>query len=335
MVLRFTMLLFMLLPLLSIAQQMPQYSQYIINNYLINPAIAGIEDYADVKVSFRSELSGVEGSPTTYYMSGHMPLGNSLKDKKNKSKTNTHAFGQGGDGKNVPRSHQFKPHHGLGVLAVHDGIGAFSKTEFQLGYAYHLRLSKSVKLASGIRIGAAQESIDNENLYFATPGDMAGQEWSTVKPNIAMGFWLYSSYFYVGFASAQLLANSVNFDNEIVEHSTQFVHHILTAAAKYPLTENIALIPAVMVMVMKTVPGSIDVNMRVVYNDRIWAGATYRQNNKYVVLAGVNINHLFDLGYAYDKGAPAYNDLGSGAHEVVLGMRISNKAKVLCPQNLW
>ena len=37
----------------AFAQQRPQYSQYMVNNFLLNPALSGIEDYADIRISNR------------------------------------------------------------------------------------------------------------------------------------------------------------------------------------------------------------------------------------------------------------------------------------------
>ena len=37
----------------SFSQQKPQYTQYVLNQYIINPAIGGIENYVDVKLSAR------------------------------------------------------------------------------------------------------------------------------------------------------------------------------------------------------------------------------------------------------------------------------------------
>ena len=59
----------------ALAQQRPQYSQYMLNNYLLNPALTGIEDYADVRFGHRQQWVGLEGAPVTYYVSAHMPVG--------------------------------------------------------------------------------------------------------------------------------------------------------------------------------------------------------------------------------------------------------------------
>src|SRR6187551_2780704 len=57
------------------AQQRPQYTQYILNNYIINPALSGIENYTDVKISSRDQWVGLNGAPRTMYLTIHAPIG--------------------------------------------------------------------------------------------------------------------------------------------------------------------------------------------------------------------------------------------------------------------
>lgn len=45
------------------AQQRPQYTQYILNNYILNPALSGIENYTDLKISGRDQWVGLNGAP--------------------------------------------------------------------------------------------------------------------------------------------------------------------------------------------------------------------------------------------------------------------------------
>ncbi|WP_299759975.1 type IX secretion system membrane protein PorP/SprF [uncultured Pontibacter sp.] len=331
---RFIPFLFIcLLPLVTLAQQKPQYSQYTINNYLLNPAIAGIEEYADVKIGSRSQMSGIDGEPTTLYLSAHAPLDFASKRRKKSHARSTPSFGGNNSGGRI--SERFRPHHGVGVLAVHDRLGAFYRTEASVAYAYHLSLSRDVRLSGGVSAGLIQQQLRSNELTFANPGDGAHSDWNMVKPNLAAGLWLYGNNFYVGTSATQLLGNTINFDNSLEERSILYEHYFLTGAYKFNITEEISLVPSVMLMWLQPLPGSVDFNLRAVYDDRLWVGGSYRQNGSYAVLAGVTINHIFDLGYAYDRGVPAFNGMGNGNHEVVLGMRIFNKAKVMCPQNLW
>ena len=57
------------------AQAKPFYTQYILNNYILNPGITGIENYTDVKLSYRNQWAGINGAPVTTYLSIHGPLG--------------------------------------------------------------------------------------------------------------------------------------------------------------------------------------------------------------------------------------------------------------------
>ena len=56
-------------------QQKPHYTQYILNQYIINPAITGIENYADVKLSHRHQWVGMQDAPVTTYFTIHGALG--------------------------------------------------------------------------------------------------------------------------------------------------------------------------------------------------------------------------------------------------------------------
>src|SRR5215468_2689932 len=65
------------------AQQRPYYTQYILNNYIINPAVAGIENYWDVKISHRHQWVGLDGAPVTTYFTIQGPLSKSGFSRQN------------------------------------------------------------------------------------------------------------------------------------------------------------------------------------------------------------------------------------------------------------
>ena len=57
------------------AQQQPHYTQYVINNYILNPAVSGIENYTDVKIGHRHQWTGINDAPVTTYLTVHTPIG--------------------------------------------------------------------------------------------------------------------------------------------------------------------------------------------------------------------------------------------------------------------
>ncbi len=317
--------------LAAMGQQKPQYNQYVINNYLLNPAIAGIEEYVDVRIGARQQFTGVDGAPSTQYVSAHMPLGYTSYGHNDRNVQQAPSFSSL---RNNPMIKP-KPHHGIGLMVVHDEIGAFSRTEASFAYAYHLLLSKEIKLAAGASAGIIQESVSASKLEFFDPADPTDVDWNAVKPNLNMGLWLYSSNFYVGVSGAQLFANDVHFDDTIDDRNHQSRHYFVTGAYKFELTDRLSLIPSVMAMWVQPLPGSIDFNLRGVYDNRFWVGGSYRENGSFAALAGVNLSSTFDVGYSYDTGMSGQNGVNSGSHEVVVGIRLLNKRKVFCPSNLW
>ena len=113
---------FLLAGQFAIAQQRPQYTQYVFNNYLLNPALSGIENYTDVKAGYRSQWTGLEGAPVTSYLTLSAPIGS---DFVQGDATAMPAYG----GEN-PYSRMFtqnyqaaEPHHGIGLMVVSDAAG--------------------------------------------------------------------------------------------------------------------------------------------------------------------------------------------------------------------
>ena len=65
----------------AVAQQRPHYTQYILNNYILNPAISGIENYTDVKISARDQWIGLNGAPRTAYLTIQGPIGKKIIER--------------------------------------------------------------------------------------------------------------------------------------------------------------------------------------------------------------------------------------------------------------
>ncbi|GEO06699.1 hypothetical protein AAE02nite_43630 [Adhaeribacter aerolatus] len=314
----------LVVPLCSFAQQKSQYSQYMINNYLLNPAITGLEDYADVKIGYRNQWSGVNGAPVTFYLSGHTRLDG--KGEHRKGKTNGQnkpvAFAPEAPLNGVTR--RVKPHHGIGGILLRDRIGPFSRTEATISYAYHLPLTSNIRLATGTSAGVISQTLRPDEVTFANPNDMAATGSNKWSPNLSTGLWLYADNFYLGASANQLFANVAATDKQAGDNQLRS-HYFLTSAYKFAPTSSLAFIPSVLVKWVQPVPVSVDYNLRVLYEDNYWAGFSYRQQDSFILLAGLTLNHQFDLGYAYDLGVSSLSSKSAGSHEIVLGMRLHKK----------
>src|SRR5258706_3276661 len=119
-----------------IAQQRPHYTQYILNNYILNPAISGIENYTDLKLSARDQWIGLDGAPQTFYLTIHGPLGK--KDYRT-SATSYDVPGQNPRGKSYWENYTAaEPHHGIGFSMINDRTGSYNRFTTYATYAYHL-----------------------------------------------------------------------------------------------------------------------------------------------------------------------------------------------------
>jgi type IX secretion system PorP/SprF family membrane protein len=301
----------------------------MLNNYLLNPAITGIEDYTDVKLSFRQQWAGVDGAPTTLYLSAHGKLGSGVNVPDPKAASRPHAFSGG----SANRYRKVKPHHGLGGMALHDRAGIFGFTEANLSYAYHLLLSREVRLSAGVAAGLMQYSIRGADLQLANPNDPAAINQTSYRPNLSLGLWLYSTRFYLGASSGQMLGG---LNQSVVPVETPVSrHYFLTGAYRIGLGDDLDLVPSVLAKWAAPLPFAVDVNLRMVYANRLWGGVSYRQRDSVILVAGLAINSFLDLSYSYDLGTNRLGRASQGSHEILLGLRLGNKFRVYCPQSLW
>ena len=63
------LIVFSVLGQVSFCQQLPIYSQYLYNKFLINPAHAGSDGYTSYNITIREQWIGYSGAPRTYSLS--------------------------------------------------------------------------------------------------------------------------------------------------------------------------------------------------------------------------------------------------------------------------
>src|ERR1700754_3646616 len=134
------------------AQQKPQYTQYVFNNLLLNPAVTGIENYVDVKTGYRSQWTGLEGAPVTSYLTINAPFGSDYVQG------DAAAMSPGNEANPYSRLYTqnyqaAEPHHGIGFMVVSDKAGPINTTNLAATYAYHLGLSSTLNLSVGVAAG--------------------------------------------------------------------------------------------------------------------------------------------------------------------------------------
>ncbi|MBI2729617.1 MAG: type IX secretion system membrane protein PorP/SprF [Sphingobacteriales bacterium] len=321
------------------AQQRPYYTQYVMNNYILNPAISGIENYTDVKLSYRNQWVGIEGAPQTFYFTIHGPIG-----KKDYRQTAT-SFDMKGEN---PRGKAYweeytapEPHHGVGFSMVNYKTGYINRFFINASYAYHLGLSPKTNLAAGFAGGISTIGIDASQIKLANPIDPAiGNSIATLrrtKAELSAGLWLYSSDYFVGLSAQQIIPQKLQLVNNNYDKTTLVPHVFATAGYRFFLNDEISALPSVMLRYVPSEPIFADANIKLQYLDRFWVGGNIRLKEGFAAMTGFNISSTFNVSYSYEVNNSRYllQSQQRGSHEIVLGFLLGNKYGDTCPRNVW
>ncbi len=316
------------------AQQRPHYTQYILNNYILNPALSGIENYTDLKLSARDQWIGFEGRPQTFYLSVHTPIGK--KDYKT-SATSFNVPGENPRGTSYWQNYTAsEPHHGVGLSIVNDLTGNYNVFTADLSYAYHIGLAPRVNLAAGFSGGISKVNYNRSKS--SEPGDPGigpnGNIIYKTRPDLNAGLWLYSADYFVGLSAQQIIPQKVAFVNDTL--GLKLTPHLFaTAGYRFLVNDDVNAVPSVMVKSVTGAPTQIDVNIKFQYQDLFWLGGGYRSNNGFMGMLGLNVGNTFNVGYAYDYTTSLVNTASRGTHEIIIGFLLGNKYDDSCPRNVW
>lgn len=306
----------------SQAQQRPQYSQYMMNQYLLNPAVGGTSDYYDIRAGHRSQWVGLQGAPSgiapqTSYVTGHFHFGQHIGPNRGRHKN------------------EKEWHHGMGGMVIYDKTGPTSRTSAYVSYSYNIYLTKKLKVSFGAALGFQQFRIDGTQLTLSdqstgTLGVM--QQW---MPDMNAGYWMYHKLYYFGASINQIFQNKLDFPLSSTGNNKLNNHYFITGGYLFGYHTNIHVIPSVMIKYVSPAPISYDINCKVRFQDQAWAGASYRHNDAVVFMGGVTIKKTVDIGYAYDYGIGELSKLSNGSHEIMVGLRLQPQAFIMSPSDFW
>lgn len=313
------------------AQEYPRSSQYIFNNFLLNPALSGIDSYIDLKIGYRKQWTGMKDAPTTQYISINTPIG----DDNIRSSINSFS-GRGYNplGRSFVDSYTAaEPHHGFGLIVFNDKAGLMRQNSASATYAYHLGLSSNTNLSVGVSGGFHSMSLKVEDIVAEHGQDpLFNADYNNrLRPDVGLGLWLYGPRFFVGASAKQIIGSrTVKENNALVAYPYQSPSIYVTTGYKIFLEEDIAMIPSLLANYWKNAPTAIDLNLKFAYQDKLWLACSYRNNDAFSVLAGVNFVSLINVSYSYDVNTSALNRVNKGTHEIGIGILLNNTYEVKC-----
>jgi type IX secretion system PorP/SprF family membrane protein len=323
------------------AQQKPYYTQYLLNNYILNPAFAGMESYTDVKFSYRNQWTKIEGAPVTSYLTVQQPLGkenasNEATQMQVESKNPVVRFR---DVYNTPYAH-----HGLGFSLVSDRAGYINRISMGLTYAFHKPISNTFTLAGGFTAGFTHVNVDRSKVEWGAldPNDPAlgygSGELTKFMPELGAGILLYDNKFFFGASVLNMIPSKLKFVKSSNYGSYFEPHFFMQAGYSVMVNNSIAFVPSVAVQYIKPIAPFIHVNAKLNYEDLIWAGIGYRIKDELsgiAAIAGVSVSKSVKISYAYNASSSTrLNTYAGNTHELLIGVTIGKKPEE-CPTNIW
>ena len=101
------------------------------------------------------------------------------------------------------------------------------------------------------------------------------------------------------------------------------------------LSDDVSFLPSILVRYINPLPIGFDVNAKFQYQDLLWIGGSYRLQDGFAAMIGININNNINIGYSYDITTSQLNTVSKGTHEILIGFLLGNQYGDWCPRRLW
>ncbi len=298
------------------AQQTPVYSQYMMNGFLLNPAVAGAEGFTALNLTAREQWLGFQHAPSTYAVSAQTRLTrtNSLSKLLSIKKR---------------RGRRRRPSGkvGLGAYLYNDQNGAVRRTGMQMTYAYHIFINNS-QLSFGASLSMFQFKLDVSQADF-TDGvydPLVSNNNSIIIPDANFGVYYKSFAYYLGFSAVQLAQSSLKFSDQTASNFKMLRHYYLTGGYMFTLQRDYEIIPSVLVKATENLAFQADINIKGFYKQDYWVGFSYRTSGAIVGMIGFKYDK-YQFGYAFDYSFNQMSNYSFGSHELMLGVKFGDNRR--------
>tara|TARA_R110002050_G_scaffold57866_1_gene130129 strand:- start:43094 stop:44053 length:960 start_codon:yes stop_codon:yes gene_type:complete len=276
----------------SFAQQDPQFTQYMYNMSVINPAYATADEaILNLGGLYRTQWVGLEGAPKTGTFFAHTPINEKIE---------------------------------VGISFVNDNIGDIvQENNIYADFAYVLPVGLESKLSLGIKAGFTffDVNFDGFNLQSGNVStDLAFNEnVNKTFPNLGIGAFYFTDTYYIGLSAPNMLSSKhLETENGVRATGVENVHYFLTGGYVFDINQNLKFKPAFMAKSVKGSPLALDITANVLINEKLEAGLGYRLDDAISGLVGFRISPELKIGYAYDFTTNNLGSYNSGSHEIFI-----------------
>jgi type IX secretion system PorP/SprF family membrane protein len=313
-------LFFVIIEQVSFAQQLPLYSQYLYNKFLINPAVAGSDGYTSLNLTARKQWVGLAGSPQTFSFGAQtrfLKRGHILKVKNDRT--------------------VFRPQNdakvGLGASVFSYQSGLIQRTGFQIAYSYHIWLQQMTQLSLGLSFTGTNFRINEKQLSLEDPNDPMLNDnlrRGVFIPDATFGAYLLNRQYNIGFSVNQLFGASAKLGNDAYENFKLYRHYYIFGSYGFERGKNVEIRPSVLLMMSEqqkpVVNPLVEMGVNFVYNQSFWTGLSYRTSGAIIANVGVKHNNMY-IGYAFDFTLQEIQKITYGTHEINIAVKFGDSAR--------
>lgn len=286
--------------LVASAQQTTMWDHYLVHQYLINPAAAGLNG-TNVFVDYRKQWAGFAGAPETQLIAVD---GNILREQM-----------------------------GLGITVTNDQVNVLGRTGIQGAYAYRVKLGEQHFMRFGLSAGLNQNRIMFDKVIAEDQSELqifnANQNASTF--DAGAGFMYSIQRFQLGFAVAHLFSGKYFYENNYLSNSLSFEnvrHFMANAQYRFDIKKGKwGIMPSVMVRTVQGMPLVYDGGVTGFYKKDAWINFRYGHQIGYTAGFGGVIAKNITAGYAYTYSAKGMAGYNQGSHDIIIGIRIQGGKK--------
>jgi type IX secretion system PorP/SprF family membrane protein len=277
----------------AFAQQDPEYTHYMYNMSVVNPAYAtGTSASLNLGSLYRTQWVGAVGGPKTLTLFAHSPLSKKVE-------------------------------MGLSMISDDIGNGAKKENNFYADFAYVLSFEGNHKLSLGLKAGVTtiQSNFNGFRLESGNYNtDLAfAQDVNTSKPNIGVGAYYFTNNYYLGLSIPNLIPSKhIEETAGINALGSENAHIFFTAGYVFKITNAFKFKPAFMTKYVNGAPLSFDITANVLYNNKFELGVAYRLKDAVSALTCINVSNNIKVGYAYDYTLSNLGKFNSGSHEIFI-----------------
>lgn len=297
-------LIYLIIPLSLSGQLTPFTNQYVLNPLTINPSFAGNRGALNIATFYRKQWVGIPGAPQTMTLAVDAPI---LDDKL-----------------------------GLGLIIISDKIGVTNATQFNTNYAYKINVGDGI-LSLGLGAGVILTHTAWSDLIVLDPGDdyYLIDSRMFVVPNFSFGTYYSNRNYFAGLSIPKLLGYKFNFDKNkyVLNNNPDEYYFLLNTGYLFDISPKVKFLPSSLIAFSPGDKLLYDINAHFNFVNRLWIGASYRNNRSLGALIQFQLNNQLKFGYTYDFDFGSLRTYSSGSHEIMLRYEFRYRVEAISPLN--